>query len=117
MVAPPDRAEAYAADPPPVVPVIAAPAAKRRLARLLAMPRRDPFAFVGILIYAVFVFVAIFADQLATHDPLEILYRANGRVATNMPADSRFLLGTTNLGRDIFSQLVFGTRSGADRRA
>ncbi len=94
--------------------IVAAPAARRvgrRLAPLAALPARDPYALVGVLIYAVFVIVAIFADRIATHDPLEILFRANGRVAANMRPDATFLLGTTNLGRDVFSQLVYGARS------
>ncbi len=46
-----------------------------------------------------------------THDPQEILFRANGRVASNQPAGGAYILGTTNLGRDIYSQLVAGSRS------
>jgi peptide/nickel transport system permease protein len=72
---------------------------------------KDPYTVVGLCIYLIFVLVAIFADQLATHDPTEILFRANGRVASNRPPGEGFLLGTTNLGRDIYSQLVYGSRS------
>jgi len=81
------------------------------LRRFAMLVRRDPFATAGILIYSVFLFVAIFADQLATHDPNQILYRANGRVASNQPPFGAFILGTTNLGRDIYSQLIYGARS------
>jgi peptide/nickel transport system permease protein len=65
----------------------------------------------GLSIYVVFIVVALFADALATHDPTEILFRANGRVAANRPLGEGFILGTTNLGRDIYSQLVYGSRS------
>jgi len=85
----------------------------RRLARLAAVPGRDPYALAGLAIYAVFLFVAVFVPQLAPHDPLEILFRANGRVAANMPPDANFVLGTTNLGRDVFSQLIHGARNAA----
>jgi peptide/nickel transport system permease protein len=91
--------------------VAAAPSRTSGWRRLVAMPTRDPYALTGLAVYLVFVVVALLADQLATHNPLEILFRANGRVATNMPPDGRFLLGTTNLGRDVFSQLVYGARS------
>ncbi len=96
---------------------VAAPAPSRRsrvlraLARAAAVPARDPFAIAGLTIYLVFVLVAVFANQLATHDPLEILFQANGRLARNLPPGSNFLLGTTHLGRDIYSQLIFGTRA------
>jgi peptide/nickel transport system permease protein len=100
------------------MPAIAEPAAMRGgravfawLARALELTRRDPFATTGILIYAVFLFVAVFADQLATHDPNQILYRPNGRVASNQPPFAAHILGTTNLGRDIYSQLIYGARS------
>ncbi|MBN9086309.1 MAG: ABC transporter permease [Reyranella sp.] len=79
--------------------------------RLLAMPLRDPFAFAGIVIYLAFALVALSADRLAPVDPMEILFTKAGKVAANMPPSAEFLLGTTNLGRDIYAQLVHGTRS------
>src|SRR5690348_12159078 len=81
------------------------------LRRLVTMPLRDPFAFVGIVIYILFALVAFGADQLAPVDPMEILFTQAGKVAANMPPSPEFLLGTTNLGRDIYAQLVHGTRS------
>ena len=79
--------------------------------RLLAMPLRDPFAFAGIVIYLLFALVALFADQLAPVDPMEILFTKAGKVAANLAPGAEFPLGTTNLGRDIFAQVVWGTRS------
>jgi ABC-type dipeptide/oligopeptide/nickel transport system permease subunit len=76
-----------------------------------APPPCDPYTVAGLSIYVVFILVALFADALATHDPTEILFRANGRVAANRPLGEGFILGTTNLGRDIYSQLVYGSRS------
>jgi peptide/nickel transport system permease protein len=72
---------------------------------------RDPFSVAALVIYVLLVLVAIFADQLMTHDPTQIQFRANGRVATNQPMSEAFLLGTTNLGRDIYSQLIAGSRN------
>jgi peptide/nickel transport system permease protein len=79
--------------------------------RLVTMPLRDPFAFAGIAIYVAFALVAIFADQLAPLDPLEILFTKAGKLAANVPPGAEFLLGTTNLGRDIYGELIHGTRS------
>lgn len=81
------------------------------LRRIVAMPLSDPFAFAGILIYALFLLVALFADQLAPLDPTEILFTKAGKVAANLGASADFPLGTTNLGRDIYAQLIHGTRS------
>jgi peptide/nickel transport system permease protein len=81
------------------------------LRRLAAMPARDPFACAGVLIYLAFVVVALSADQLASNPPLEIVFTRAGRLAANLPPSAEFPLGTTNLGRDIYAQLVHGTRS------
>jgi peptide/nickel transport system permease protein len=72
--------------------------------------RGEPFAFVGAAIYALIVVTAIFADKLAPHDPREIL-RAGRRVARYLPISPEHWLGTTSSGRDVLSQLIWGTRS------
>ena len=53
-----------------------------------------------------------------THDPLEILFTRGRATSPRKRAARRrsFVLGTTNLGRDIFSQLVLGTRAALYRR-
>ena len=85
------------------------------LGRLLAklhLPLDDPFAVVGLVIYAIFILMAVFADQLATHDPLEILFTPDYQLAADLrPGEDGFILGTTSLGRDIYSQLIYGSRS------
>ncbi|MGP1397700.1 MAG: ABC transporter permease [Inquilinaceae bacterium] len=94
---------------------VAEPAGPRLIGRLfqsLHLPLGDPFAVTGLAIYAVFIVVAIFADQLATHDPTEILYTESYDLAADRrPGEDGFILGTTSLGRDIYSQLVYGSRS------
>ena len=103
---------AVAADPRPAA---RRPAAWQRLAtgarRLLVLPSRDPFALAGLAIYALFVLLAIFADLLVTHDPTEILFLESGRLARSIPPGADHFLGTTSLGRDIYSQLIIGTRA------
>lgn len=81
------------------------------LRRMAAMPLRDPFAFAGLLIYALFALVALFADVLAPNPPLEILFTATGKLAANVAPGGEYPLGTTNLGRDIYAQVIHGTRS------
>ncbi|MBM3598138.1 MAG: ABC transporter permease [Alphaproteobacteria bacterium] len=83
----------------------------RAIARAAAQLRRDGFALAGVTIYTVFAVVALLADVLATHDPMEILFLPTGKLAANIRPGADFLLGTTNLGRDIYSQLIHGTRS------
>jgi peptide/nickel transport system permease protein len=82
-----------------------------RFAATVLAPMRDPYAAAGLSIYLVFVLVAVFADLIATHDPLEILFGEDGNLLAAVPSGAGHWLGTTNLGRDIFSQLVLGTRA------
>jgi len=87
------------------------PGRAARVAGTLLAPMRDPYAATGLMIYAAFVLVAVFADMIATHDPLEILFKDDGNLLSGAPPGPDHVLGTTNLGRDIFSQLVIGTRA------
>ncbi len=83
-----------------------------RFFRSLRLPLNDPFAVAGLTIYAVFILTAIFADAIAPYDPTEILYTPDYDLAADLrPGEDGFILGTTSLGRDIFSQIVYGTRS------
>jgi peptide/nickel transport system permease protein len=72
--------------------------------------RRDPYALAGLTIYLVFMVVGLGADWLAPYDPMEILFTPDGNLAAALPPGAEHWLGTTNLGRDIFSQLVMATR-------
>jgi peptide/nickel transport system permease protein len=85
--------------------------ALRPFARAVEIAGRDRFALAGTLIYLALLLVALFADQIATHNPREILYTPGMRLARNLPPGWEHLLGTTHGARDIFSQLVHGTRS------
>ncbi|MDV6227408.1 ABC transporter permease [Nitratireductor aquimarinus] len=83
-----------------------------RFFRSLRLPLNDPFAVAGLTIYAIFILTAIFADAIAPYDPTEILYTPDYDLAADLrPGEDGFILGTTSLGRDIFSQIVYGTRS------
>ncbi len=72
--------------------------------------RRDRLALAGLIIYLFFILVAIFAPLIAPYDPLEVIQEDGIWLANETPS-SEFWLGTTNLGRDIFSQLVYGART------
>ena len=71
--------------------------------------QRDRMALFGVIIYVFFMFVAIFAPVIAPYEPNEVI-QEDGIWLSNEKPSSEFWLGTTNLGRDIFSQLVYGTR-------
>ncbi len=60
-------------------------------------------ALVGLVIFVIVVLVAIFAPWLATHDPIEGDYQK----INALPSWENWL-GTDNLGRDIWSRIVYG---------
>jgi peptide/nickel transport system permease protein len=59
----------------------------------------------GLVILAVFTLVAIFAPLIAPSDPT-----AQHLDQTLQPPSFQHLLGTTHIGEDVFSQMVYGTR-------
>ncbi|MEP2640600.1 MULTISPECIES: ABC transporter permease [Roseobacteraceae] len=84
----------------------------RRMFAALKLPVGDNFALAGLIIYTLFSLTAIFAPALAPYDPTEILYTADYDLASDLlPGQQGHILGTTSLGRDIFSQIVFGARA------
>lgn len=87
--------------------------------------QRDKMALFGLFIFAIFTLVALFAPLIAPYDPLTPLKNNAGDwIKDAMPHwlapagedeaegyTNTFLLGTTNIGRDIYSQLIHGSRS------
>lgn len=66
---------------------------------------------IGLSFLLFFLIVAIFAPWIAPHDPWEMMYDVNEEFAGLRPPSWEFLLGTTHLGYDLFSQLVLATRT------
>lgn len=76
--------------------------------KLLVRSKTGLVGFIGLIMV---IFVAIFADYIAPHDPVEPhLSHVLVPPAWQEGGTSEFILGTDNLGRDIFSRLVYGTR-------
>jgi len=69
------------------------------------VPRPDRLASAGLGLVIIFVVAALAAPILATHDPgvIDAVRRLDG------PSQAH-LLGTDNLGRDIFSRILYGSR-------
>ncbi|ACR80726.1 MAG: peptide/nickel transport system permease protein [Kosmotoga sp.] len=61
-------------------------------------------AFIGIAILATYVIMAIFAPYVAPYDPVKRTGRAF------MPPSKEHLFGTTNLGYDVLSRIIYGAR-------
>jgi peptide/nickel transport system permease protein len=71
----------------------------------LPLLRRNPLATAGVFLVGLFVVLALFAPWLAPQDPAHI------DLPTRLQAPSaHHWFGTDELGRDIFSRVVYGAR-------
>jgi peptide/nickel transport system permease protein len=77
---------------------------KRPSRRFLRAVLRNRKATAGALILLLMVFVAAFPGLIAPYDPQALV------AAPDLGPSSKHLLGTTNLGQDVFSQLIWSTR-------
>ena len=82
---------------PPTPPLSSAPT--------IGALRRSPLLVAGLVLVGAFVVVAVLGPLLAPYDP-----RALSGQAVERPS-ARHLLGTNDIGQDIFSEVVLGTRS------
>jgi len=84
------------------------PAATRQRRRFW---RTEGFPLIPFVILALILFVAIFADVLAPHDPqVGSLARRFRPPAWQQGGSMEYLLGTDHVGRDVLSRLIFGAR-------
>ena len=90
---------------------------QRLLGRSVGPPRRNslrrvgrylqqrPLAFVGFFLVSALVFVAAFAPLLAPYDPNDI--NLSDKL---MAPNSKYWLGTDQVGRDLLSRIIYGCR-------
>ncbi len=62
-------------------------------------------AVIGLIIVLFWVLVAIFAPWLTSYSPTEQDYKAQ-----NSPPSAAHILGTDDLGRDLWARLIYGAR-------
>ena len=92
----------------------AAPEPARWQTRLDTFSRlllRDQAGVIGLLLFLLVVFAALFAPWLAPHDPLDQDLKASKLPPAWMAnGDTSHLLGTDPLGRDLFSRILYGSQ-------
>ncbi len=66
---------------------------------------RQPTSLFGLIVLGLLILVAIFAPLIATQDPI-----AQDLTNALQPPSAAHYFGTDELGRDIFSRLVYGAR-------
>ena len=91
------------ASPAPLFAERAAPLRKQKstLKRLFA----HRLFVTGLVLFALMVIMAVFADWIATHNPVQVRARFRFRAP-----DMDNFFGTDNFGRDIFTRVVYGAR-------
>jgi peptide/nickel transport system permease protein len=86
-------------------------AATLPLTRRFAAFRTEGFPLIPMSILGGLLFVAIFANVLAPHDPeVGSLGERFRPPFWQQGGSEKFLLGSDHLGRDVLSRLIFGTR-------
>jgi peptide/nickel transport system permease protein len=74
--------------------------------RALRRLARRGGAMVGLVVVAFFIFIAIFAPWLAPHDPLGTSWSA-----VRAAPSAAHWFGADELGRDVLSRIIWGTRA------
>jgi len=69
-----------------------------------AIYRRNRSGLLGLAMLLFFIFTAIFAPFLAPYDPYKRVDRPL------KPPSNKYILGTNDIGQDIFSEMIYGTR-------
>ena len=67
---------------------------------------KKPAATLGLIVVLAFVALAVFAPMLAPYDPI-----ATSWTRIRRPPSDLFWFGTDELGRDIFSRIIYGARA------
>jgi peptide/nickel transport system permease protein len=89
----------------PAVPFEGRGTGRRPFRLLWRFCRRKPLGALGGLIVVVLIAMAVFANWIAPYT-----YDETIRAARMKPPSVSFWMGTDNLGRDIFSRVVYGAR-------
>lgn len=86
-----------------VAPAVRQP--NRFVAFVVRLFREKPLGAFGFIVCAIFLFAGIFADVIAPYGYNQIM-----PINRMKPPSALFWFGTDNLGRDIFSRVIYGAR-------
>jgi peptide/nickel transport system permease protein len=71
---------------------------------------KDTLGAIGLVLVTFFILMAILAPVVAPYGPFDVVYNPDKTVVRLVPPNLKNLLGTTNQGMDVFSQLLHGSR-------
>jgi len=72
--------------------------------------KKDKAGVIGLCIFVFFIVIAVFAPYIAPYDPMEMNFDQDGNLKRLEPPSGEHFFGTTRMGRDVFSQMVIGSR-------
>ena len=73
--------------------------------------RKHKLALAGIVVISLIALACFLAPWVAPYDPIhDIAKDANGQIIKNDPPSMEHLMGTDNIGRDVFSRLLYAGR-------
>jgi peptide/nickel transport system permease protein len=84
---------------------VSGPSRRSALQRITKAIRTNRKATIGVILMAIFVFVSLFPGLLAHQDPNAVTTKVFAH-----PSAAHWL-GTDNLGRDVYAQVIYGTRN------
>ena len=89
-------------------PAMIAPpdAPKPQWVQMFSQLVHEPKSLIGIIMFGIFLLIAIFAPWLTTHNPM-----VQGQLPALAPPSKEYWFGTTGYGNDVFSEWVYGTRT------
>jgi peptide/nickel transport system permease protein len=73
--------------------------------------KKDKLALFGLILLVMFLIVGTFSTSIAPYEARERHRGEDGRLLVVNPPSREFPFGTTNVGRDIYSQVILGTRT------
>jgi ABC-type dipeptide/oligopeptide/nickel transport system permease subunit len=74
------------------------------------VPHRDPWTFIGVFAFFALLFVALFGERIAPHEPIYFVVE-HGRDPRPYDPGIVFPFGSDVLGRDLFSLVLAGARA------
>jgi peptide/nickel transport system permease protein len=71
---------------------------------------QDTLGAIGLIFLVIFIVMAFLAPMVAPWGPFDVVFNPDKSVRRLLPPNPTNLLGTTNQGMDVFSQLLYGSR-------
>ena len=78
--------------------------------RIISILVKSPVGLIGALIVSMVVILAIIGPAISPHDPVDANLRARFKPPGYSDSNGAYVLGTDQLGRDILSRIIAGTR-------